>query len=303
MATGTKKNNNSAVKAAGVSDKSQTRVAVRKTYKLYIDGKFPRTESGRVFRLKDGEGNILANICLASRKDLRDSIVSNRKAQEAWAGRSAYNKAQILYRIAETLESRKAQFTESLGLQGMSEKEARAETAAAIDLLVYYAGWADKFIQVFSTVNPVESSHFNFSYPEASGVVMAVAPQAHGLLGLVAMIAPAIVGGNTCTVLSSVDFPMTAVDFAEVLNASDVPGGVVNILSGQRKELLSHAASHMDVNAITFLDLDPEMKKAVQTNAALNVKRVVDIDGMDLLSPYTIMSLQEIKTTWHPVGN
>ena len=303
MATSSKRTTGSASKADAEIGQSVARLDIRKTYKLYIDGKFPRTESGRVVRLRDSSGNILANICNASRKDLRDSFVSNRKAQESWAGRSAYNKAQILYRIAETLESRKAQFREILRLQGMPEKEALAETSAAIDLLVYYAGWADKFIQVFSSVNPVESSHFNFSYPEPSGVVMSVAPRAHGLLGLAAVIAPVIVGGNTCTVLSSVDFPMTAVDFAEVLNASDVPGGVVNILTGQRTELLPHAASHMDVNALLFLDLEAEMKKVVQTNAALNVKRVVDMNGMELLSPYTIMSVQEIKTTWHPVAN
>lgn len=279
-----------------------SRLEVRKTYKLYIDGKFPRTESGRVFQLKDASGSVLANICRGSRKDLRDSIVSNRKAQEGWAKRSAYNKAQILYRIAETLENRKAQFVEGLLLQGMKQSDARNEADASIDLLVYYAGWSDKYIQVFSAVNPVESSHFNFSYPEPVGLVMAIAPNGHGLLGLVAQMAPAIIGGNACTILASEKFPMTAIDFAEVLNASDVPGGVVNILTGHRKELLSHASSHMDVNAILFLDLDQEAKKLVQTNAALNVKRVVDFDGEELLSPYTIMAMQEIKTTWHPIG-
>lgn len=280
-----------------------SRLEVRKTYKLYIDGKFPRTESGRVFQLKDAFGTVLANICRGSRKDLRESIVSNRKAQDGWSKRSAYNKAQILYRIAETLESRKAQFVDGLVLQGMNPTDARHEVDASIDLLVYYAGWSDKYIQVFSAVNPVESSHFNFSYPEPVGLVMAIAPHGHGLLGLVAQMAPAIVGGNACTILASEKFPMTAIDFAEVLNASDVPGGVVNILTGHRKELLSHASSHMDVNAILYLDLDQDAKKLVQTNAALNVKRVVDFDGEELLSPYTIMAMQEIKTTWHPIGS
>jgi acyl-CoA reductase-like NAD-dependent aldehyde dehydrogenase len=280
-----------------------SRLEVRKTFKLYIDGKFPRTESGRVFQLKDASGAVLANICRGSRKDLRDSIVSNRKAQEGWAKRSAYNKAQILYRIAETLESRKGQFVDVLMLQGMAQKDARDEVEASIDLLVYYAGWSDKYIQVFSAVNPVESSHFNFSYPEPVGLVMAISPVGHGLLGLVALMAPAIVGGNTCTILASENYPMTAVDFAEVLHASDVPGGVVNILTGHRKEFLSHASAHMDVNAFLYLDLDQESKKLVQTNAAVNVKRMVDFDGEDLLSPYTILSMQEIKTTWHPIGN
>jgi acyl-CoA reductase-like NAD-dependent aldehyde dehydrogenase len=282
---------------------ASSRLEVRKTYKLYIDGKFPRTESGRVYQLKNASGTVLANICRGSRKDLRDSIVSNRKAQEGWAKRSAYNKAQILYRVAETLESRRAQFVEVLMLQGMTQADARLEVEASIDLLVYYAGWSDKYIQVFSTVNPVESSHFNFSYPEPMGIVMAISPEGHGLLGLVALMAPAIVGGNACTILASQKFPMTAVDFAEVLNASDVPGGVVNILTGYQKELLSNASSHMDINSILYLDLDQDAKKLVQTNASLNVKRVVDFDGEDLLSPYTIMSMQEIKTTWHPIGN
>ncbi len=284
-------------------DLPKQRLEVKKTYKLYIDGKFPRTESGRVYALKDGSGKLIANVCRGSRKDLRDSIVSNRKAQEGWAKRSAYNKAQILYRIAETLEGRSAQFIDTLVQQGDSIANAKKEVDAAIDLLVYYAGWSDKYIQVFSAVNPVESSHFNFSYPEPMGVVSVIAPMKQGLLGPVSLMAPMIVGGNVCTLIASEKYPLTAVDFGEVLNASDVPGGVVNILTGYLKELIGHASSHMDINAIVYSDLNAEQKKLVQTNAALNVKRVIDFSKEELQSPYRILAAQETKTTWHPIGS
>ena len=301
----------SAVKIKSVSNNgstngyavTSTRLDVRKTYKIYIDGKFPRTESGRIYPLKDPAGNIIANICRGSRKDLRESIVSNRKAQSGWSSKSAYNKGQILYRIAETLESRKAQFVDILCKQGDITTNARKEVDTAIDALVYYAGWCDKYIQVFSSVNPVESSHFNFSYPEPMGVVTVMAPQKQGLLGIVNLIAPMIIGGNVCTVFASEKYPMTAVDFAEVLNASDVPGGVVNIITGLQKEFIDHASSHMDVNAILFSDLDQAQRKDIQENASLNVKRVLDFSKEDMLSPYRILAAQEIKTTWHTVGN
>ena len=282
---------------------TSTRLDVRKTYKIYIDGKFPRTESGRIYPLKDAAGNIIANICRGSRKDLRESIVSNRKAQSGWSSKSAYNKGQILYRIAETLESRKAQFVDILCKQGDSVSSAKKEVDTAIDVLVYYAGWCDKYIQVFSSVNPVESSHFNFSYPEPTGVVTVMAPLKQGLLGIVNLVSPMIIGGNVCTVFASEKYPMTAVDFAEVLNASDVPGGVVNIITGLQKEFIGHASSHMDVNAIQFSDLDQAQRKVIQENASLNVKRVLDFSKEDMLSPYRILAAQEIKTTWHPVGN
>ncbi|MBK7964950.1 MAG: aldehyde dehydrogenase family protein [Bacteroidetes bacterium] len=280
-----------------------SRLDVRKTYKIYIDGKFPRTESGRIYPLKDAAGNIIANICRGSRKDLRESIVSNRKAQSGWSSKSAYNRGQILYRIAETLESRKVQFVDILTKQGDTAASAKKEVDSAIDNLVYYAGWCDKYIQVFSSVNPVESSHFNFSYPEPTGVVTVMAPMKQGLLGIVNLIAPMIIGGNVCTVFASEKYPMTAVDFAEVLNASDVPGGVVNIITGLQKEFIGHASSHMDVNAILFSDLDQAQRKLIQENASLNVKRVLDFSKEDMLSPYRILAAQEIKTTWHPVGN
>ena len=278
------------------------RLPVQKTYKLYIDGKFPRTESGRFSKFTDTNGNHLANICRASRKDLRDAVVSNRKVQHEWAKKTAYNKGQILYRIAETLESRKEQFVAMMIQEGYKTAQANAEVANAIDALVYYAGWSDKYMQVFSSVNPVESSHFNFSYPEPTGVASIIAENNSALSGLINCIAPIIVGGNVCTVLSSEKYPLTAIDFAEVLNASDVPGGVVNILTGQRKELIAHFSSHMDINAIAYSDLDEAQIKTTQTNAALNVKRVIDFSKEEALSPYRIMACQEIKTTWHPVG-
>lgn len=288
---------------ANVHAVKSSRLDVRKTYKIYIDGKFPRTESGRIYPLKDAAGNTIANICRGSRKDLRESIVSNRKAQSVWGSKSAYNKGQILYRIAETLESRKAQFVDILTKQGDTSTSARKEVDAAIDVLVYYAGWCDKYIQVFSAVNPVESSHFNFSFPEPTGVVAVLAPAKQGLLGIVNLIAPMIIGGNACTVFASEKYPLTAIDFAEVLNASDVPGGVVNIITGLQKEFIGHASSHMDVNAILFSDLDQSHRKLIQENASLNLKRVLDFSKEEMLSPYRIMAAQEIKTTWHPVGN
>lgn len=283
------------------------RIGVLKTYKLYVDGKFPRTESGRYFIFKDAKGNPLANICVASRKDFRDAVVAARKAQSSWAARSAYNKGQILYRIAEMLEGRRAQFVAELQLQGMSAKAAEEEVNVAVDRLVYYAGWSDKYQQVFSAVNPVESSHFNFSLPEPTGLISVIAPDNSGLVGLVSVIAPAIVGGNSVIVLASEKYPLSAITFSEVLHTSDLPGGVVNILTGTRKELVSHFTSHMDVNATLYCGSDASQIKLVQENSSLNVKRPFVYDAVDwkkeeLQSPYRIMDLQEIKTTWHPIG-
>jgi acyl-CoA reductase-like NAD-dependent aldehyde dehydrogenase len=282
------------------------RLDVLKTYKLYIDGKFPRTESGRYYILNDASGKTIANICLGSRKDFREAVVAARKAQPGWASKSAYNKGQILYRIAEMLESRRQQFVDELILQGAGKTAAQKETDLCIDRLVYYAGWSDKYQQVFSSVNPVESSHFNFSVPEPMGVISILADEKTGLAGLISVIAPAIVGGNTVVALASAPLPLTAITFAEVLNSSDVPGGVVNILTGQRKELLPHFSNHMDVNAIIYSGADKEEILKVKENASLNVKRAI-IYGDDWMqessqSPYKIMDLQEIKTTWHPIG-
>lgn len=278
----------------------KSRLEVRKTYKLYIDGKFPRSESGRYMTINAGDQQV--NICRASRKDLRDSIVSNRKAQESWSNRSAYNKGQILYRIAETLESRKAQFTDAFIAQGMTASKAKAEVNQAIDLIVYYAGWTDKYCQVFSAVNPVESSHFNFSYPEPMGVVTILHDAPSGLYDLISSVAPVIAGGNTCTVIDSSAYPLTLIDFAEVLQASDVPGGVINLLTGQKKELMNPAAMHMDINAIVYSGLNEEERKTIQLKGVANLKRIIDFSNEEAASPYRILQTQEIKTTWHPVG-
>ena len=283
------------------------RLNVLKTYKIYIGGKFPRSESGRYDVVKDSDGKQLANFCRSSRKDFRDAVTVARKAVDGWAGKSAYNKGQILYRIAEMLEGRKDQFVTELIQQGSSTKAAEKEVDLSIDRLVYYAGWSDKYQQVFGSVNPVASSHFNFSVPENMGVVTVIAPEDTSLIGLVSVIAPVIVGGNTCVVLASHSKPLCSITFAEVLNSSDVPGGVVNILTGRRKELISHFSTHMDVNAVVYCGNDMEEKKTIQINAALNVKRIIcpkiqDWTKPEAEDPYLIMNLQETKTTWHPVG-
>lgn len=287
---------------------STSRVPVDKTYKIYIDGKFPRTESGRFFTLENKDGDVIANICRGSRKDFRNSVVAARKAQGGWAAASAYLRGQILYRIAEMLEGRSAQFVSELHLQGQSKRKAQAEVEASIDRLIYYAGWADKYQQVFSAVNPVSSSHFNFSVLEPTGVVALIAPDNSGLLGLVSNIAPVIAGGNSCVALASEQLPLCAVSFAEVLHASDVPGGVVNILTGFREELTDQFASHMDVNAVIYCDGDEDFAKNVQQRAADNIKRVISRVDTDwrkdsAQNPYLIRDTQEVKTTWHPIGS
>jgi acyl-CoA reductase-like NAD-dependent aldehyde dehydrogenase len=292
----------------GSTKAKDNRLDVLKTYKLYIDGKFPRTESGRYYILKGQDGKSLANICRSSRKDFRDAVVAARKAQPSWASKTAYNKGQILYRIAEMLESRKAQFISELMQTGASQAEAENEVNLSVDRLVYYAGWSDKYMQVFSSVNPVESSHFNFSLPEATGVVSILSCENFGLIGLVSTIAPAIVGGNTVVILASEYKPLSSITFGEVLHSSDVPAGVVNILTGSRSELLPHFSNHMDVNACVYCGSDEEEIKKIQINSSLNVKRAVIyskdnwMDSESSQNPYRIMDLQEIKTTWHPIG-
>ena len=283
------------------------RIAVAKTYKIYIGGKFPRTESGRYFPLEDKKGNVIANICRGSRKDFRNSVVAARKAQPGWAKASAYLRGQIIYRIAEMLEGRREQFIAELQLQGATARAAEKEVDQTIDRLIYYAGWSDKYQQVFSAVNPVSSSHFNFSVLEPMGVVSIMAPEDTGLLGLVSNIVPAILGGNTVVALASESRPLCAVSFAEVLHASDVPGGVVNILTGFRSELTEQFASHMDVNAVIYCDGGKSVATQVQDLAADNIKRVVartrvDWSKADNDNPYLIRDTQEVKTTWHPIG-
>ncbi len=284
------------------------RIEVLKTYKTYIGGAFPRSESGRYYKVYDQKGKLLANACRCSRKDIRDAVVAARKAFSGWSGRSAYNKGQILYRIAEILETRRSQFELELIEVGYTENEAKIEVDSSIDRLIYYSGWTDKYPQIYGTVNPVASSHFNFSVPEPTGVVGIIAPEKSPLIGLISVIAPVITGGNTCVVMASETYPLLSITFAEVLNSSDVPGGVVNILTGHRKELLDPLSRHMDVNAIFVTDkLDAEIGKQLDENAALNVKRIIKhniddwyADGTQ--SPYFILDHQEIKTTWHPVG-
>ena len=283
------------------------RVPVAKTYKIYIDGKFPRTESGRYFALENAEGAVIANLCRGSRKDFRNAVVAARKAYAGWSRASAFLRGQILYRIAEMLEGRADQFVAELVLQGVSKRRARKEVELSIDRLIYYAGWADKYQQVFSAVNPVSSSHFNFSVLEPTGVVSVLAPDATSLLGLVSNIAPVIVGGNSCVVLASETLPLCAVSFAEVLHASDVPAGVVNILTGHREELSDQFASHMDVNAIIYCDADAESARDIEVSASDNIKRVVartetDWSKDQAQNPWLIRDTQEVKTTWHPIG-
>lgn len=285
------------------------RIDVLKTYKTYIGGNFPRTESGRYYKVYDGDGEVLANACRCTRKDFRDAVVAARGALAGWKNRSAYNRGQILYRIAEMLEGRKAQFESELETLGAKSKQATKEVETAIDRLIYYAGWTDKYQQVFGSINPVASSHFNFSLPDPTGVVSIIAPEKQPLLGLVSVIAPVIAGGNTCIILASEEQPLPAVSFAEVLHSSDVPGGVVNILTGLREELIDHMSSHMDVNAFFYTDRDIKQHygKQIDENGALNVKRVIfepaeDWSDSKHENPYLITHFQEIKTTWHPVG-
>jgi len=287
---------------------SKKRLEVLKTYKIYIGGQFPRTESGRYYVPTNASGKKLANVCLGSRKDFRDAVVAARGAYSGWSTRAAFNRGQILYRMAEMLEGRKAQFIDELIQQDSSKGKADKEVNLAIDRLIHYAGWCDKYQQLFSAVNPVASSYFNFSVPEPTGVVSIIAPQADSLLGLVSVIAPVITGGNTCVVLASETKPLCSVTFAEVLNSSDLPGGVVNILTGKVSELASWFVNHMDVNATIFCENDSEIKKMMQEKSALNLKRIFFYDKIKWnteqgQSPYFILDTQEIKTTWHPVEN
>ncbi|MCB9181839.1 MAG: aldehyde dehydrogenase family protein [Flavobacteriales bacterium] len=285
--------------AAGPATK---RLPVMKTYKLYIGGKFPRTESGRYYQPKGADGKPLANVCRGSRKDVREAVVAARKAQGGWADRSAFNKGQILYRIGEMLEGRSAQFVEELVLHGTPRKQAEAEVSAAIDRWVYYAGWCDKYQAVFSSVNPTNTSHFNFSVYEPTGVVGVMCPTDGGLLALVDLIAPVIAGGNSCVVVAAESKPLPAVSFAEVLATSDLPGGVVNLITGLRNELLKPLVAHMDVNALVVSGATPEERTMLDAEATCNVKRMVYRDPKSAAEgPYAILDTQEVKTTWHPI--
>jgi acyl-CoA reductase-like NAD-dependent aldehyde dehydrogenase len=263
-----------------------SRLPVRKTYKLYIGGAFPRSESGRTF---EAEG---ANVARGSRKDLRDAVRAARAAFAKWSSMTAYNRGQVVYRIAEMLESRRAEFAELTA--GADEVD------RAVDRLVWYAGWADKLAQVLGSSNPVAGPYFNFTVPEPTGVVGILAPDEPALLGLVSRVAPAIVGGNTTVVVASETHPLAALELAEVLATSDVPGGVVNLLTGQREELAPWLAGHMDVNALDLAGVDGQVEE-LERLAAENVKRVVR-GAADDQSPWEIASFLELKTVWHPIG-
>ena len=280
------------------------RINVLKTYKIFIGGKFPRTESGRFYQL-NYRSKVIANVCLSSRKDLRNAVVAARSAFEKWSGATAYNRSQILYRMAEMMEGRKDQFISELVLQGVDRKKATVEVGLSIDRVIYFAGWADKINQVFGSVNPVATSHFNFSMMEPMGVIGLVAPEKSGLLGLVSSLCPILVSGNCAVVLASEKLPLCSITLAEVLATSDVPAGVVNILTGKKEEITVHLAKHMDVNAIYLTD-NLEYKKLVQEEAIQNLKRVIvgkqkSWDDSSVENPYIITDFMETKTTWHPV--
>jgi acyl-CoA reductase-like NAD-dependent aldehyde dehydrogenase len=285
------------------------RLNVRKTYKLYINGEFPRTESGRFYAVKN-DGQLLANACRGSRKDLRNAVQAARKAQGGWSGKTAYNRGQILYRIAEVCESRAAELVDELRKQGSTAADARREVEQVTDRWVYYAGWSDKYPQVFGSVNPVAGPYYNFTVPEPTGVVGVVAPEEPSLLGLVSRIAPAIVGGNVVVAITSESKPLAAITLGEIFQTSDVPAGVINLISGLKSELVPWLASHMDVNAIDTTGVAGEARSAVQKTAAENVKRVVHFDADEIgwndtrrsQSPYAIFEFQEMKTVWHPMG-
>jgi acyl-CoA reductase-like NAD-dependent aldehyde dehydrogenase len=284
-----------------------SRLEVLKTYKIFIGGEFPRTESGRYYTPLDSKGKVLANICLSSRKDVRNAVVAARKAFGPWSERAAFNRGQILYRIAEMLEGRQAQFVDELMRQGSSKVAATNEVNLSIDRIVYYAGWCDKYNQVVSSVNPVSSSHFNFSSLEPMGVVGVVAEQSTSLIGLVSLILPPICGGNSTVVLASEKLPLCAVTFGEVIHSSDVPAGVINILTGSPEEMAATLASHMDVNALITSNLETKLSNKLSLLSVDNLKRKFDYEEnwveKDKQALHYISDLQEIKTTWHPIEN
>jgi acyl-CoA reductase-like NAD-dependent aldehyde dehydrogenase len=282
------------------------RVAVRKTYKLYIGGAFPRSESGRSYVVTDHKGGFLANAAMASRKDARDAVAAARKAFGGWSAATAYNRGQVLYRVAELMEGRRAQFvTEVRAAEGLAGRQAEAVVDAAIDRWVWYAGWSDKIAQVRGAANPVAGPYFNFSVPEPTGVVAVIAPQASSLLGLVSVVAPAVVSGNTAVVLASERFPLPAVTLSEVLATSDVPAGVINVLTGRTAEIAPWLASHMDVNAIDLCGAPDSLADDLAIAATENLKRVVRLPGEDWsLAPRLdrMLAYLETKTVWHPAS-
>ena len=294
-----------------MSDRSAAdpgRIDVRKTYKLYIGGAFPRSESGRTYEVHGADGAFLANAALGSRKDARDAVVAARKAFPGWSGATAYNRGQVLYRVAELLEGRRSQFVDEVRAgEGLSVKDAEAAVSVAIDRWVWYAGWSDKISQISGSVNSVAGPYFDFSLPVPTGVVAVLAPQESSLLGLVSVLAQVIVSGNTAVVVCSENRPLPAVTLSEVLATSDVPGGVVNILTGRTAEMAPHLASHMDVNAIDLTGADADLATELERAAADNLKRVsrrplTPVDWQAAPSPSRMLSFLETKTVWHPIG-
>ncbi|GAB2570670.1 aldehyde dehydrogenase family protein [Kribbella endophytica] len=287
--------------------KSDARLDVRKTYKLYVGGAFPRSESGRSYVVNDAKGKFLANASQASRKDGRDAVVAARKAFGGWSARTAYNRGQVLYRIAEVMEGRHDQFSaEVAAAEGVSLAKARPLVDAAIDRWVWYAGWADKLAQVVGSSNPVAGPYFDFSVPEATGVVALLAPQDSSLLGLTSVIAPAIVSGNTAVVVTSFERPIPAITLGEVMATSDLPGGVVNILTGSATEIGPWLASHMDVNAIDLCGIESaDEARDLEAASAENLKRVrrpADEDWLESPGLSRLTQYLELKTVWHPIG-
>jgi acyl-CoA reductase-like NAD-dependent aldehyde dehydrogenase len=281
------------------------RLGVRKTYKLFIGGAFPRSESGRSYEVSTEDGRFLANAALASRKDVRDAVVAARKAYGGWSRATPYNRGQVLYRVAEILEGRRAQFVAEVGDSGAADPE--SEVDSAIDRWVWYAGWADKVTAVLGAVNPVAGPYFDFSLPEPTGVVGVLAPQRSALLGLVSVVAPVIATGNTCVVVASTDRALPAITLAEVLATSDLPGGVVNLLTGSAAELAPWLAAHADVNALDLTGVDPEAAVELERAAAQTVKRVLAAPAAEpdwTADPGTgrLSRFLELKTVWHPMG-
>jgi acyl-CoA reductase-like NAD-dependent aldehyde dehydrogenase len=284
-----------------------THLAVSKTYKLFIGGAFPRSESGRTYQARNNKGDFMANAALASRKDLRDAVVAARKGCATWSTATTYNRGQVIYRIAEMLEGRHIEFIELIMIStGASSKIATAEVEAAIDRLVHYAGWTDKLAAVLGSANPVASPYFSYSAPEPTGVVGILAPTGSPLLGLISVIAPVITGGNACVVIAAEEDPCVAITFAEIVATSDVPGGVINILTGRVSELAPHLAAHADVNALDLTGVSAELRESLEAAAAETVKRVYVPRGVPDFSatPGTarLRAFLEIKTVWHPTG-
>ncbi|MFD4144000.1 MULTISPECIES: aldehyde dehydrogenase family protein [unclassified Streptomyces] len=290
-----------------MSNVEQQRLSVLKTYKLYVGGKFPRSESGRVYEVTDSKGKWLANAPRSSRKDARDAVVAARKAFGGWSGATAYNRGQILYRIAEMLEGRKSQFVHEVAdAEGLSKSKATAVVEDAIDRWVWYAGWTDKIAQVVGGANPVAGPYFNLSTPEPTGVVAILAPQGSSFLGLVSVVAPVIATGNTTVVIASEKSPLPALSLGEVLATSDLPGGVVNVLSGGTAELAAPLAAHQDVNGIDLTGADDVLAKELEVAAADNLKRVLRPQAVDFsAAPGTqrLTAFLETKTVWHPTGS